>query len=142
MRGGWAGFCKAAFPEPIKGLGCKNILTKESIPFPRVLRNVSTIASPLIFICKGVLTERSFATKFKGPPTQIFVAHGLFPSPNNVVLRHCGAVSCGCNNTPKTWLRQFRSSHFYEVPHLPPVFFLDWLHIPQAARTGCAGTVP
>lgn len=78
--------------------------------------------------------------KFKQPPTHIFLAHRLFPSPTNIVLCHCGAI-CGCNNILKTWFRRFRSSHFYEVPHLPPVFFLDWLNIPQPWRTGCKGVV-
>lgn len=39
--GGGGGYKEAAFIEVIEGLRWKNVLTKENIPFPSVLRNVS-----------------------------------------------------------------------------------------------------
>lgn len=77
--------------------------------------------------------------KFKQPPTRIFLAHRLFPCPTNTIPCHCRPI-CGANNILQT--RRFRSSRFYEVPLLPPVFFLDWLNIPQPWRTGCKGIEP
>lgn len=86
--GGGQGSGSLLFQKQSKGWGGKVFLQRKVFPFHVFSGMSPTTASLFIFVCKGVLTERSFATKFKWPPTHIFLAHGLLPSPNNVILCH------------------------------------------------------
>ena len=112
MRGCGQGSGRLLSQKQPKGQGGKIFLQRKVSPFHEFSGMSPTIASLLIFICKGVWIERSFAPKFKRSPTHIFSAHRPFPPQTTSSYVTAALISCGCNNTPKTSLRWFRSSHF------------------------------